>query len=81
MFLPRELAGLRRFPEAIAAPDRALVKADEGGERYHLAELLRLNAEFLFAELEGEGATAVEACFQAAQDRPLSRNVAAGDLP
>ena len=60
------LAGLGRFPEALASIDDALAKANQGGERYYVAELLRLKGEFLLVESDGEHTTAVEDCFQSA---------------
>ncbi|WP_375786995.1 winged helix-turn-helix domain-containing protein [Bradyrhizobium sp. Pha-3] len=66
--LAEGLAGLRQFPEAIATIDRALDKADRGGERYYLAELLRLKGEFLLAESDGNRGSAIDDCFHAAMD-------------
>jgi predicted ATPase len=60
------LSGLGRFSEAVAAIDQALVRADQGGERYHLAELLRLKGEFLLARSGGAQTTAIDDCFHAA---------------
>ena len=59
------LAGLGRFPEAIASTDQALASAEQGGERYYVAELLRLKGEFLLAEPASELAVADD-CFHAA---------------
>jgi predicted ATPase/DNA-binding winged helix-turn-helix (wHTH) protein len=60
------LAGLRRFPEALASLDQALARADQGGEHYYVAELLRLKGEFLLAQLESEYTAAIDDCFHAA---------------
>ena len=64
--LAEGLAGLRRLPEALATVDRALAEADQGGERYYAAELLRLKGEFLVSEADGEHRPAIEDCFQTA---------------
>ncbi len=65
-FLAEGLAGLGRFPEALASVDRALAKAEQGGECYYVAELLRLKGEFLLAESRGERAADIDDCFCAA---------------
>jgi predicted ATPase/DNA-binding winged helix-turn-helix (wHTH) protein len=64
--LAEGLAGLGRFPEALASIDDALAKADQGGERYYVAELLRLKGEFLLVESYDEHTTAIEDCFWSA---------------
>jgi predicted ATPase len=64
--LSEGLAGLGRFPEALALVDRALAKAEQGGERYYAAELHRLRGEFLLAEAEGTRIAAIDDCFFAA---------------
>jgi predicted ATPase/DNA-binding winged helix-turn-helix (wHTH) protein len=60
------LAGLGRFPEALASIDQALAKADQGGERYYVAELLRLKGEFLLAQSNGVHTAAIDDCFHSA---------------
>ena len=57
------LAGLGRFSEALAAIEQALAKAEQRGERYYVAELLRLKGEFLLAQSDGEH---IADCFNAA---------------
>lgn len=64
--LAEGFAGLRRFPEALATVNQALDKADRGGERYHLAELLRLKGEIFLAESDQGRGVAIEECFHAA---------------
>ncbi|MBV8651003.1 MAG: LuxR family transcriptional regulator, partial [Alphaproteobacteria bacterium] len=64
--LAEGLAGLGRFPEALASVDQALAKADQDGERYYVAELLRLKGEFLLAESGGEDRAAIDECFHTA---------------
>jgi predicted ATPase len=59
------LAGLGQFSEALAAVDEALAKADQRGERYYVAELLRLKGELLIAESDGRRTTAIDECFSA----------------
>jgi predicted ATPase len=65
-FFAESLAGLGRVPEALASVDRALTKADQGGERYYVAELLRLKGELLRAESNGKYAVAIDDCFYSA---------------
>jgi predicted ATPase len=60
------LAGLGRFPQALASIDQALAKADQGGERYYVAELLRLKGEFLLTQPDGEQTAAIDDCFHSA---------------
>jgi len=60
------LAGVGRFPEALASIDQALAKTDQSGERYYTAELFRLKGQFLLAEPGGERSAAVDDCFDAA---------------
>ena len=60
------LAGLGRFPEAVASLDQALAKAERGGERYYVPELLRLKGEFLLAQGLGEHTAAIDDYFQSA---------------
>jgi predicted ATPase/DNA-binding winged helix-turn-helix (wHTH) protein len=64
--LAKGLAGLGRLSDALASIDRGLEWADRGGERCYVAELLRLKAEFLLAELDGERAADIDDCFSAA---------------
>jgi hypothetical protein len=45
--LAEGLAGLGRYAEAVTTVDRALAAADSGGERWYVAELLRVKGEFL----------------------------------
>ncbi len=48
--LAEGLAGLGRYADAIATVERALAAADHGGERWYVAELLRIKGEFLLQE-------------------------------
>jgi predicted ATPase len=61
--LAEALAGLRRFPEALATVEQAIENADQGGERYYVAELFRLKGEFLLAESDEKRSAAVDECF------------------
>lgn len=60
------LAGLGRFPEALTAINQALDEAEHGGERYYLAELLRLKGEICLAKSGDESVADVDDCFHAA---------------
>lgn len=64
--LAEGLAGLGQFPQALAAVDQALVRADCGGERYYVAELLRIKGEFLLQEVGHQSISAAEDCFHRA---------------
>jgi predicted ATPase len=59
------LAGLGRITEAIAAVNKALDTAD-GGERYYVAELLRIKGECQLDEAGDPSNAAAEDCFQGA---------------
>jgi predicted ATPase/DNA-binding winged helix-turn-helix (wHTH) protein len=64
--LAEGLAGLGRLPEALVTVDQALAKADRGGERYYVAELLRIKGEFLLQEAGEQSMSAAEDCFEGA---------------
>jgi predicted ATPase len=64
--LAEGLAGLRQLTEALATIDRALATADRGGERWFVAELLRIKGELLLHEAGGQSISAAEHCFSAA---------------
>jgi predicted ATPase len=70
--LAEGLAGLGRFYEALASIDQALAKADQGGERHYVAELLRLKGEFLLAKPDVERTAAIDDSFHTALT--LARN-------
>ena len=61
--LAEGLARCGRLTEALAAVDQALASADRGGERYYLAELLRIKGELLLQEAGDLSISAVEDCF------------------
>jgi predicted ATPase/DNA-binding winged helix-turn-helix (wHTH) protein len=61
--LAEGLAGLGRYAEAVSAIDRALAVAEQGGERWYLAELLRTKGEFLLQGGGSEAMSAAESCF------------------
>jgi predicted ATPase len=64
--LAEGLAGLGRLGEALAAIDQALAKAEAGGERYYVPELLRIKGELLL-RCEGKPpAVMAEQCFEQA---------------
>jgi predicted ATPase len=56
-------AGLGHFPEALATIDRALAMAERGGERWLVAELLRVKGEFLMRAADDQSGLAAERCF------------------
>jgi predicted ATPase len=64
--LAEGVAGLGRLSEALAAVDQALAKADAGGERYYVPELLRIKGELLLRETGDECVAAAENCFDRA---------------
>jgi predicted ATPase/DNA-binding winged helix-turn-helix (wHTH) protein len=64
--LAEGLAGLGRYAEAIATVDRALVAADRGGERWYVAELLRIKGEFLLREAGDNSLPVAEGWFREA---------------
>lgn len=64
--LAQGLAGLGQLTEALATVDRALARADHGGERWYVAELLRTKGELLFREAAGGAISAAEICFHEA---------------
>jgi tetratricopeptide (TPR) repeat protein len=63
--LGESLAGVGRLDEALATIDRALAEADRGGERWYVAELLRIKGELL---LQGEcpSIAGAEDCYEGA---------------
>jgi predicted ATPase len=64
--LAEGLAGLGRLGEALATIDQALAKAEAGGERYYVPELLRIKGELLL-RCEGKPlAVMAEQCFEQA---------------
>jgi len=60
------LAGLGWYAEAIATVDQGLAAADHGGERWYVAELLRLKGEFLLQEAGDNSIPMAEAWFHEA---------------
>jgi predicted ATPase/DNA-binding winged helix-turn-helix (wHTH) protein len=64
--LAEGLAGLGQFTEALAAIDRALARADRGGERWFVAELLRSKGEILLHGAGDEYIARAERCFSQA---------------
>lgn len=64
--LAEGLAGLERLTEALATVDQALERADRGGERYYVAELLRIKGEVLLQLAGDQSIPAAEGCFHEA---------------
>jgi predicted ATPase/DNA-binding winged helix-turn-helix (wHTH) protein len=66
--LAEGLAGLGRLLEALAAVEKAMAAADRGGERWSVAELLRIKGEILLEKGGDRSETAAEECFAGALD-------------
>ena len=66
--LAEGLAGLGQLADGLVTVDEALASADRGGERYYVAELLRIKGELLLQEAGNQPIPAAEDCFQAALD-------------
>jgi predicted ATPase/DNA-binding winged helix-turn-helix (wHTH) protein len=64
--LAEGLAGLGRYAEAIATVDRALAAANDGGECWCVAELLRIKGEFLLRDLGNNAFSVAEDWFREA---------------
>jgi predicted ATPase len=64
--LAEGLAGLERVTEALATVDQALERADRGGERYYVAELLRIKGEVLLQLAGDQSIPPAEGCFREA---------------
>jgi len=64
--LAEALAGLGQHAEAIAAVDQALERADRGGERWYVAELLRIKADLLVRQSATRSIPAAESCLDQA---------------
>jgi predicted ATPase/DNA-binding winged helix-turn-helix (wHTH) protein len=64
--LAEGLVGLWQFTGALATIDRALARADRGGERWFVAELLRNKGELLLHEAGDQSIPAAERCFSEA---------------
>lgn len=60
------LAGLGRYAEAIVTIDKALAAADCGGERWYVAELLRIKGECLLGAAADDAVPTAEGVFQEA---------------
>ena len=65
--LAEGLAGLGRLTEALATVDQGLERADRGGERYYVAELLRIKGELLLRQAGEYSVPGAEDCFHGAQ--------------
>jgi predicted ATPase/DNA-binding winged helix-turn-helix (wHTH) protein len=62
--LAEGLAGLGRLAEGLVTVDEAVASADRGGERYYVAELLRIKGELLLQQAGDQPTPAAEDCFQ-----------------
>jgi predicted ATPase len=61
--LAEGLAGLGQFSDALATIDGALERSDSAGQRWCLAELLRIKGELLLQANEDQSVSAAEGCF------------------
>jgi predicted ATPase/DNA-binding winged helix-turn-helix (wHTH) protein len=66
--LAEGLAGLGQLAEGLVTVDEALASADRGGERYYVAELLRIKGELLLQQAGDRSISATETCFREALD-------------
>jgi len=66
--LAEGLAGLGELTEALATVDQALAKADRGGERWYVAEILRVKGELLLQQAGNRSISAAEVCFLDARE-------------
>src|SRR5208282_3274187 len=64
--LAEGLTGLGQLPEARATVDQALARADRGGERWYIAELLRIKGELLLQSAGDRSVSMAEDCFNGA---------------
>jgi len=78
--LAEGLAGLGRHAEAIAAADRALAAADHGGERWYVAELLRIKGEFLLQQAGDNALPVAEGWFREALQLARKQGALAWEL-
>jgi predicted ATPase len=77
--LAEGLAGLGRLTEALATVDQALARADRGGERYYVAELLRIKGEVLLQLAGDQSIPAAEGCFHEALEIAQEREPCSGN--
>jgi predicted ATPase len=66
--LAEGLAGCGQLSEALATIDQALASAERGGERWYIAELLRIKGELLLQRAGDQRIPAAEDCFGSALD-------------
>ncbi len=66
--LAEGLAGRGQLSEALATIDQALARAERGGERWYIAELLRIKGELLLQLAGDQPIPAAEACLLGAID-------------
>jgi predicted ATPase/DNA-binding winged helix-turn-helix (wHTH) protein len=66
--LAESLATLGKLTEALVTIDQALATADHGGERWYVAELLRIKGELLIQQPGARSISAGEACFFEARE-------------
>ena len=72
--LAEGLTGLGRLTEALASVDQALVKADCGGDRYYVPELLRIRGELLLRQEVDPPIATAESCFEHAIEMARGQN-------
>jgi predicted ATPase/DNA-binding winged helix-turn-helix (wHTH) protein len=78
--LAEGLAGLGRYAEAIMTVDRALAAAAQGGERWYVAELLRIKGEFLLREAGDNSLPVAEGWFREALQLARKQGAQAWEL-
>jgi predicted ATPase/DNA-binding winged helix-turn-helix (wHTH) protein len=66
--LAQAQAALGEHGDALAVVDQALTRADDGGERWYFAELLRIRGELLLPGADDRSLSSAEACFARAMD-------------
>jgi predicted ATPase/DNA-binding winged helix-turn-helix (wHTH) protein len=64
--LAEALAGLGRPGEALLTIDHGLAKSEVGGERWYVAELLRIKGELLLQQAGDSDSAAAETCYNGA---------------
>ena len=67
-YLARGFAGLGQIDKAFATVDQALARAEQGGERWYVPELLRIKAELLLQDATAQSVSAAEDCLKEALD-------------
>ncbi|WP_158804251.1 winged helix-turn-helix domain-containing protein [Acidisoma sp. L85] len=87
MFFPESLgalaegyAGLGQLSAALVTIDEALARADLGGQRWYLAELMRAKGELLLLQTGDGSVVAAEECFEGALELARQQNALSWEL-